>query len=379
MINKKAIPKNNKMLAGAYKCFFTYSSVVAAIFLLLTVVQAFGQVLDEKYADAYKKYLNAPYPLPDDGIRHFVYFSRDREAIIGHPLLTNHKFSGAQIMYSWKELEPEKDLYDFSKVKEDYEYLKKYDKKLFIQLQDMTFDSAYKAVPAYLLTDEYDGGSVLEYTDEGKPAGWVAKRWSEKVRKRFSLLLNALGREFDGKIEGVNLQETSIGGGRENIPDFSEEKYVRGLKANMLALKKAFPKSTTMQYANFMPGEWLPYEDKGYLRSLYQYGEEIGVGLGGPDLMVSRKAQLNHCLKLMHEGTFTVPLGIAVQDGNYTGKTGADLNYNKNDGKDFGSHTNIVPMLYNFAKDFLKVSYMFWVNQEPYFEEDVIPCFSSKN
>ena len=81
-----------------------------------------------------------------------------------------------------------------------------------------------------------------------------------------------------------------------------------------------------MQYANFMPGEWLPWEDHGYLQSVYTYGQEIGVGLGSPDLMVQRRGQLNHA----------------------------------------------------FAKDFLNVKYMFWVDQEPYFSEDVIPCFKNK-
>ena len=76
-------------------------------------------------------------------------------------------------------------------------------------------------------------------------------------------------------------------------------------------------------------GEWLPWEDKGYLRSIYQYGQEIGVGLGGPDLMVQRKGQLNHTLAMMHEYNYTVPLGIAIQDGNYIGKTGADQDYNE--------------------------------------------------
>jgi hypothetical protein len=38
---------------------------------------------------------------------------------------------------------------------------------------------------------------------------------------------------------------------------------------NMKALKQAFPKSVAMQYANFMPGEWRPTEDKGYLRAVY--------------------------------------------------------------------------------------------------------------
>jgi hypothetical protein len=125
-----------------------------------------------------------------------------------------------------------------------------------------------------------------------------------------------------------------------------------------------------------MPGEWLPWEDKGYLRSIYQYGEEIGVGLGAPDLMVTKKGQLNHPLALMHEGSYTVPIGIAVQDGNYTGKTGTDAGYTEN--KEGNSRKNIVPLLHAFAKDFLRVRYMFWVNQEPYFEEDVMPCFGDK-
>jgi hypothetical protein len=145
----------------------------------------------------------------------------------------------------------------------------------------------------------------------------------------------------------------------------------------MLALKKAFPQSTTMQYANFMPGEWLPWEDKGFLRSIYQYGQEIGVGLGGPDLMVQRKAQLNHALAMMHENNYTVPLGIAVQDGNYIGKTGADQDYNEHTDNRHNKRENIVPLLHAFAKDFLHVSYMFWVHQQPYLNEDVIPCLTS--
>jgi len=334
------------------------------------------EISAEKYKDAYKKYSNSICPIPKDNIQHFVYFSRDRESIINHPFLTHPMFKGAQIMYSWKNMETKKGEYNFSILIEDYEYLKKYGKKLFIQLQDITFSPKYKAVPAYLLTSEYDGGAILQYNDDGKPDGWVAKRWNKKVRERFALLLLALGKEFDGKIEGINLQETAIEVSAKTDFNFSEQKYIAGLKANMLALKKAFPTSTTMIYANFIPGEWLPWEDKGYLKSIYEYGEEIGVGLGAPDLMVTRKAQLNHALTMMHERQYTVPIGIAIQDGNYIGKTGADSDYNEY--KDTGdtNRNNIVPLLHSFAKDFLRVNYMFWVNQEPYFEEDVMPCFS---
>lgn len=334
------------------------------------------QKRSEKYKDAYKKYIGATCPISKDSIQHFVYFSRDRESIIGHPFLTHTIFKGAQIMYSWKNFEPKKDQYDFSILKEDYEYLKKYGKKIFIQLQDATFSPDYKAIPEYLYTDEYGGGAAVQYDDEGKPEGWVAKRWNKKVRERFALLLQALGKEFDGKIEGINLQETAIGVNRKTDSSFSEQEYIIGLKANMLALKKSFSSSTTMIYANFVPGEWLPWEDKGYLRSIYRYGEDIGVGLGGPDLMVTRKGQLSHAYTLMHEGQYTVPIGIAIQDGNYTGMTGADLNYNEDADKGEKSRNNIVPLLHAFAKDFLRVSYMFWVNQDPYFKEDVMPCFS---
>ena len=352
--------------------------IKAILFFLFTIIwSSVDSQEGEKYKDVHKKYLGATCPIAKDSIRHFVFFARDRELIINHPLLTHPIFKGAQIMYSWKDFEPEKGRYDFSLLKEDYEYLKKYGKKVFVQLQDATFNPKFKAIPEYLFTDEYDGGAVLQYDDEKKPVGWVAKRWNKNVRQRFALLLQALGKEFDGKLEGINLQETAIGV-RKTDPSFSDQGYINGLKENMLAMKKSFSSSTTMIYANFMPGEWLPWEDKGYLRSIYNFGEEIGVGLGGPDLMVTRKAQLNHALALMHEGKFTVPIGIAIQDGNYIGKTGADSDYNEDDNREKKIRKNIVPILHGFAKDFLRVRYMFWVNQDPYFKEDVMPCFSGE-
>ena len=304
-----------------------------------------------------------------------MYVARDRAAIQDHPFLDHSRFAGAQIMYAWKVLEPQKGSYDFSLIEEDYQYLKAHGKKLFIQLQDATFSPTYKAIPSYLLSDEYQGGAVPQYHDDGSIEGWTAKRWNPEVQERFRLLLLALGREFDGKIEGINLQETSIGVSPTIDSTFTEDGYFAVLKARMLALKQGFPTSTTMIYANFMPGEWLPWEDKGYLSGLYHYGEEIGVGLGAPDLMVQRKGQLNHALALMHEGNYSVPLGIAVQDGNYIGKTGADTDYHEDQDTGSPHRKNIIPLLQGFAKDFLGVSYMFWVNQVPYFQEDVLPCF----
>lgn len=345
---------------------------LTAFFILCLSANAQEKKWSERYMDAYKKYLDATCPVKKDSIQHFVYFARDRELIRNHPLLKHPMFKGAQIMYSWRELEPEKGKYDFSMLKEDYKYLRKFGKKLFIQLQDVTFNPRYKAVPDYLLTTAYDGGAVLQYNDDDKPEGWVAKRWNKKVRERFAALLVALGKAFDGKIEGISLQETAIGVSTKSDSSFSVARYIQGLKENMVALKKAFPVSVTMIYANFIPGE-LPGEDKTYLRSIYQFGEQTGVGLGGPDLMVTRKAQLNHTLAMMHEAHYTVPLGIAVQDGNYVGETGNTSEETKKK-----PHNNIVPLLHAFAEDFLKVNYMFWSNEEPYFKTDVLGCFQTR-
>jgi hypothetical protein len=341
---------------------------ISALFLsiLSTPANAQEKKLSERYVDANKKYLGATCPIKKDSIQHFVYFARDRELIKDHSFLSHSMFKGAQIMYSWRQLEPEKGKYDFSVLQQDYEYLKEFKKKLFVTLQDVTFNAKRKAVPDYILTTEYGGGAVEQYNNDGRPGGWVAKRWNKRVREPFAQLIHALGKAFDGKIEGINLQETAI---EVKDSSFSELDYVTGLKENMLALKQAFPKSIAMIYANFMPGEWLPGNDKGYLRSIYQYGEQIGVGLGGPDLIVSRKGQLNHTIAMMHESHYTVPLGIAIEDGNYIGETGDATEDNTK------PHLSIVPLLHAFAKDFLKVNYMFWSNQEPYFKEDVLNCF----
>lgn len=338
------------------------------VFLTVGVVlSAQYQNSANKYLEIHKQYDYAKSPIPKDNIKHFVYFSRDREAIKNHPFLKNDRFIGAQIMYGWNQLEGKKGEYDFSIILEDYRYLKSKGKKLFIQLQDATFYNENKGVPKYLLSSEYDGGILEQRDDKGNHEGWVAKRWNKNVQIRFKLLISALGSEFDGKVEGINLQETAIGVSHEYDPTFTPEKYVSALKEIMLHLKHTFPKSVKMLYANFMPGEWLPWDNFGYLQSIYDYGEEIGVGLGTPDLMFKRKGQLNHPIAMMHESSYTVPLGIGIQDGNYIGKTGTL--------EKLKERINIVPKLHAFAKDFLKVDYMFWVNQEPYFVEDVLPCF----
>ena len=310
-----------------------------------------------------------------NGLKHFIFFSRDREAIHDTNFYLNPGITGAQITYPWKRLEPRKDEYDFSEIMEDLDFLKSKEKTLFIQIQDVTFDSTLFAVPYYILTGiAYHGGANPQYEftddDEDRPvkAGWVSRRWDTAVANRFHKLLFELGKRFDGKIEGINLPETSVDfGSKGNLhpPGFTYENYRDAIKANMKVLRQAFPKSIVIQYANFMPGESLPGEDKLYLKSLYTYAKEIKVGVGGPDIKVYRKFQMDNSYGLIRNSHGMVPTGVAVQEGNYdvvNPKTGKQVT---------------VAEILDFAQNYLRLNYIFWCTEEPYYFNQVLPLIKS--
>lgn len=303
---------------------------------------------------------------------HYVFFGQDREKIKGaSSFLETKALEGAQVTYSWRQLEPAKDEYDFSTIREDVVFLASKGKKLFIQLQDVTFSESRINVPRYLLQDAlYNGGADKQYQIKGDDEehatveGWMARRWDPAVQERLHKLLFALGREFDGRIEGINFAETSIevgSTGRLFPKGFSFEIYRDAIITNMKALKRAFPKSVAMQYANFMPGEWLPGDDKGYLRAVYSAAKELQVGVGSPDLLPYRPGQLNHAYPLIRNAAGIVPTGIAVQEGNYS-------DVNPKTGK-----CATISELLEFATDYLKVDYIFWCTQEPFYSKEVIP------
>ena len=308
--------------------------------------------------------------------RHYVFFGMDREKIKeASSFLETKALEGAQVAYWWRQLETGKDEYDFGLIREDLAFLTSKGKKLFVQLQDVTFSEKYISAPRYLLREsQYNGGADKQYQykdgdeEHATVAGWAARRWDPAVQERFHKLLFALGKEFDGRIEGINFAESSVvfgESGRLFPKGFSPEIYRDAIITNMRALKRAFPKSVVMQYANFMPGEWLPGNDKGYLRAVYKAAKDLKVGMGGPDLLPYRRGQLNHSYPLIREAAGIIPTGIAVQDGNYEHedpKTGKRVT---------------VPELLEFATEYLKVDYIFWCTQEPFYSEQVIPFLKS--
>jgi hypothetical protein len=307
---------------------------------------------------------------PQVAPQHYVFFGLERERISEPSFLENKNIVGAQLKYMWRELEPERDRYDLKPLLDDLAFLERQGKRLFVQLQDVSF-SEEVPVPDYLRTDPAFGGGVarkFEYDGDNEAKalfdGWVARRWDPAVRSRFVKLLEVLGKAVDGRIEGLNLAESSIGfgeSGKLHPAGFTYERYVDAVKATMTAARKAFSRSHVIQYANFMPGEWLPWTDHGYLRAVHAHAASVGVGVGGPDLLPHRKGQQNHSYPLIAERGPKVLAGLAVQDNNL-----ADTN--STTGKPV-----TVDELYRFATDRLRLDYIFWGTEEPYYSRDVLP------
>lgn len=302
---------------------------------------------------------------------HFVFVNRDRARIHEPWLLETPGLSGVEIKYTWKELEPERDRYSFAHVLEDLAFLESHGKRLVLQLQDATFDERIN-VPGYLLADTtFHGGAARKFEAEAdvdslaRFEGWIARRWDPVVQDRFARLLASLGRQLDGRLEALVLPETAVefGGGPSHVPaGFTPGRYLDGIRAQMRAARAAFPRSRVLQYANFMPGEWLPKNDHGYLRAVYAYADSIGVGVGGPDLIPVRREFRAHSYPLIAaRRRERVPAGLAVQDGNLAAT-------------DPVTHEPVsVARLASFAADSLRLDYVFWGMQEPYWTRDVLP------
>lgn len=307
-------------------------------------------------------------------IENYVFFNLDRYRIHEESFLSCKNCIGAQLKYTWRELEPEKGRYCFEKIKQDLDFLTQQDKKLFIQLQDVTFDTSRVNVPQYLLKKPvYNGGVAIQYITTNKDSiirqdGFVARRWDPAVESRFHKLLAELGDAFDGKIAGINLPETAVGFGETGklYPEgFTPQMYRDAILARMKALKKAFPTSVVIQYANFMPGEWLPRDDNGYQASLYKAAAENNIGMGGPDLKIYNKYQMNHSYKFLKKYAMILPTGVAVQWGNYeeiNPKTGKQVT---------------IEEIYSFARNEIRLNYVFWSTQEPFYSNRVIPFLNA--
>ncbi|WP_414164770.1 hypothetical protein ACMGGS_01590 [Superficieibacter sp. BNK-5] len=281
-------------------------------------------------------------------------------------LLSRPDIAGVQLVYDWKSLESAKDRYDFSAIRRDLTLAQRLNKKLFIQIQDRFFTPEARNVPAYLLHDPLYGGGLAAQVDnpgegQAKSSGWVATQWNTAVRQRYQALLSALAKEFDGEVYGINLPETAIDIAEKPLPSgYSCDAYFQAEMENLAAARDAFKKSIVVQYVNFWPCEW--NNDHRYMARLFEYAHEHGIGLGGPDVIPGRQAQMKNAYPFFHRYKDKLPLvAMAVQEPTLTYK-------NPKTGRPFTREE-----FTRFATDYLGADIIFWSASTPWLAADRSP------
>ena len=222
-------------------------------------------------------------------------------------------FRGIQKAYTWRELEPEKDRYDFSALRSDLAFLGKYDKRLVIQVQTKTFGPGQNDCPDYLAGPDYGGGVYKTRWGSFNPV-----IWDERVNRRLNALYSRLGKELDREpyLEAVVIPESAVTfdvASRVEL-HYTAEKYTGSVEAGMQALRDAFPSTVVIQYVNMPPES---------IQALAEYSKTHGVGFGGPDIYPYDPVLTNP-----QRGVYRfypllsgiVPLGAAVQQNDYSQK-----------------------------------------------------------
>jgi len=82
----------------------------------------------------------------------YIFFRRDHDRVAEPSFLANATIAGAQLTFTWRELEPTRDHYDLRGVRRRLDFLQRHGKRLVIQIQDVSF-SERVLVPEYLRTD----------------------------------------------------------------------------------------------------------------------------------------------------------------------------------------------------------------------------------
>lgn len=274
-------------------------------------------------------------------------------------IANNPDFEGVQLKLDWKSIEPQRGVFDFSLVDSVLDVAQSYGKKIVFQFQYKTFQGRPPIVPDYLLTDSIYAGGVAYYSDSSS----VAKIWMPSVTNRLDTVFRAMGNHFGNHpaLEGINLPETATfsAGTDYNVPA-----YINGIKANIAHLRIAFPDSVfILQYLNWLPGSGPMDSLIKNLRIIADYTTTlVNTGFGGPDnkIQTSPNPTFTPVMTFQYEYNRQAVLGNATQWNDY--------GY-------INPHTGVtvtIDEILQYSVDSLKNDYVFWLDREPFFTNEVI-------
>lgn len=180
----------------------------------------------------------------------------------------------------WKDIETSKGVYDFRLIDIQLEICKRHQKRLFCTISEKQFNKPWSPAPEYIST-EYDGVAAMSPS-----SGQAARIWDQRVLDRFCLLIDELGARYEKEeyLEGIEFMETSLScdPSVETARGFSVNDYIGAYRTLLARAKKAFPDSVVIQEVNYLPSSGAAGETS--MAEFISYCDEIGVGIGGPDL-----------------------------------------------------------------------------------------------
>jgi hypothetical protein len=183
-----------------------------------------------------------------------LFWESPSDELLEKTVFASPYIAGAQIVYHWDKLEPEKGRYDFSAIEHDMARLQKRGKFLWAQIQRQWSGSP----PAYLQS----------YVDKRTKMFAVLEM---PVMERYVALFQELGRRFDGEagFAAINCTETN---GEPQKAD-GEEEFVRAWSYFVKNCRTTFPHTVVVAYITWGPG-------KEKVRKMLP---DYAVGVGGPD------------------------------------------------------------------------------------------------
>lgn len=253
-------------------------------------------------------------------------------------------FLGIKALHDWRELEKTKGGYSFAVLAGELNSAKAVNKRYLVKIMDKAFSSKRTpCVPDYMLTDPiYKGGQTVGYNTDGSVRFCAAKRWVPAVQNRLNALYAAMGKQFDAEpyFEGVETTENSLPTWGTNASDYTLQGHTNGVMSGMTALAAAFPRSQVFASVNWTAKE---------LAQLIPHAYNIGIGIGGPDLVPPVAGELTTYSYAYYPRYYgKMPLSIDVQ-----GAVNKHLSSGLFDFED----------LYAFAitdPQGLRVNYIFW-------------------
>lgn len=270
------------------------------------------------------------------------------KAIVVQEIAPVNAIRGVQIRYNWKDLEPQKDVYDFSKIDTDIAMFEKINKKLVIFLMTKSFiDSS--PLPQYMETYAYKHS-----TD--KP-GFNIKLWENEAKIRLEVLIKALGNKYDSNInvEALTFNETSLG--NSLITSVQLDGYFNNL---IYVLEKAhlyFPNTTIVQFVNY---------PKSILLKLTDAMLKSKIAIGGPDIFPKDKGLVSGVYTYYSKFNGVTAIMPSVQGQNYTTQC-----YN------CSPDPLTLQQLYDYGKLNLFATHMFWTRTNAQDFNKVLSFFKS--